>query len=85
MSLSYSDPCMTWVCLKTPKCVKTSAECGILYDSNSFDSMYIMDMGEEISKLMVLQSVDIREIAKAFGEGRIVQEKYTNPLLCIPV
>ena len=44
------------------------------YTSTSFEHIRITQLGQELSKLLDLQSVDIREIAKAFGEGRIVQE-----------
>ena len=43
------------------------------YTSTSFDHIYISQMGQEISRLLGLGSVDINEIGKAFGEGRVKQ------------
>ena len=45
-----------------------------IYDyisSTSFDQIGISQLGENISKLLDLQSVEISEIAKAFGKGMI--------------
>ena len=39
--------------------------------TTSFDHICISEMGQEISNLLDLQSVEISEIAKAFGKGRI--------------
>ena len=41
------------------------------YGSAQFDRIRITKMGREITSLLDLQSVDIREIGKAFGSGRI--------------
>ena len=46
------------------------------YTSTSFDHISISEPGQEISSLLDLQSVEISEIAKAFGKGRI-QETVT--------
>ena len=40
-------------------------------DHRDFGSNYLSDLGQEISKLLDLQSVHIREIGKAFGKGSI--------------
>lgn len=42
----------------------------------NFDHIWISEMGQEISSLLDLKSVEIREIGKAFGKGRI-QETVT--------
>ena len=41
------------------------------YTSTSFDHIGISQPGQEISSLLDLQSVEISEIGKAFGKGRI--------------
>ena len=41
------------------------------YTSTSFDHISISEMGQKISSLLDLQSVEISEIGKAFGKGRI--------------
>lgn len=41
------------------------------YLSTSFDHIRISKLGQEISSLLDLKSVDIDEIGKAFGGGRI--------------
>lgn len=41
------------------------------YTSTSFDHIRISTPGKEISSLLDLQSVEISEIGKAFGKGRI--------------
>ena len=41
------------------------------YASTDFKNIWISEMGQEISKLLDLQSVELPEIGKAFGEGRI--------------
>lgn len=41
------------------------------YMSTSFENIYISTPGQEISSLLDLQSVEITEIGKAFGKGRI--------------
>ena len=41
------------------------------YTSTSFDHIRISKPGQEISSLLDLQSVEISEIGKAFGKGRI--------------
>ena len=41
------------------------------YMSTEFDDIYLSPLGQEISKLLDLQSVEIDEIAKAFGGGRV--------------
>ena len=43
------------------------------HTSTSFDHINISDMGQEISSLLDLQSVELSEIGKAFGKGRIQQ------------
>ena len=43
------------------------------HSSTSFDHINISDMGQEISSLLDLQSVELSEIGKAFGKGRIQQ------------
>ena len=39
--------------------------------SRSFDSIYVLTLGKEISSLLDLQSVELSEIGKAFGKGNI--------------
>ena len=41
------------------------------YASRGFERIHITKMGQEISKLLDLQSVELSEIGKAFGRGRI--------------
>ena len=41
------------------------------YTSTSFNHIRISELGQEISSLLDLQSVEMSEIAKAFGKGRI--------------
>lgn len=41
------------------------------YTSTSFDHIHISTLGQEISRLLDLQSVELSEIGKAFGGGRI--------------
>ena len=41
------------------------------YMSTSFDHIYISELGAEISRLLDLPSVELSEIGKAFGKGRI--------------
>ena len=41
------------------------------YLSTSFEHIYISELGQEISSLLDLQSVEISEVGKAFGKGRI--------------
>ena len=43
------------------------------YTSTSFDHISISELGQEISSLLDLQSVELSEIGKAFGKGRIQQ------------
>ena len=43
------------------------------HTSTKFDHINISDMGQEISSLLDLQSVELSEIGKAFGKGRIQQ------------
>lgn len=44
------------------------------YLLTDFEHVYISDLGREISTLLDLESVELREIGKAFGEGRIKTE-----------
>lgn len=41
------------------------------YTSTYFENIYLCELGREISSLLNLESIDIREIGKAFGSGRI--------------
>ena len=41
------------------------------YLSTSFGHIYISELGQEISRLLDLQSVELSEVGKAFGKGRI--------------
>lgn len=41
------------------------------YTSTSFEHISISELGQEISSLLDLQSVELSEIGKAFGTGRI--------------
>ena len=41
------------------------------YTSTSFDHIHISTLGQEISRLLDLQSVEPDEIGKAFGTGRV--------------
>lgn len=41
------------------------------YLATSFEHIYISELGQEISSLMGLQSVELSEIGKAFGGGRV--------------
>ena len=41
------------------------------YLSTGFENIFIWELGQEISRLLDLQSVELSEIGKAFGEGRI--------------
>ena len=43
------------------------------FTSTSFDHIGISQLGQEISSLLDLQSVELSEIGKAFGKGRIQQ------------
>ena len=46
------------------------------FTSTSFDHIHISTLGQEISKLLDLQSVEISEIAKAFGERASTGNSY---------
>lgn len=45
------------------------------YMSTRFESIYTSDLGQEISSLLVLQSIENSEIGKAFGKGRVKEIK----------
>lgn len=47
------------------------------YLSTSFDHIHISTLGQVISKLLGLQSVELPEIGKAFGGGRVKDTKTT--------
>ena len=47
------------------------------YLSTSFEHIYISELGQEISRLLDLQSVELPEIGKAFGGGRVKDTKTT--------
>ena len=45
------------------------------HNSRDFDNIRVMKLGEEISELLNLQSIEINEIGKAFGKGRIQETR----------
>ena len=41
--------------------------------SDAFKDLYVTELGAEISKLLVLEAVELPEIGKAFGKGKVRQ------------